>query len=61
MTDEQGFGCHTNTSATKNKIVLLSRHVKIFHNGLQQCFSGFALNRSSTWVTVTKVSLPLFS
>ena len=42
MTDEQGFGCHTNTSATRNKVVLLSRHVKLFHNGLQQCFSGFA-------------------
>ena len=40
MTDEQGFGCHTNTSATKNKIVLLSRHVKLFHNGLQQCFKS---------------------
>ena len=31
-----------NASATKNKIVLLSRHVKLFHKGIQQRLGGFA-------------------
>ena len=42
MADDQSFGCYTNASATKNKIVLLSRHVKLFHNGIQQRLGGFA-------------------
>ena len=42
MADDQSFGCHTDASATKNKIALLSRHVKLFHNGVQQRLGGFA-------------------
>ena len=32
----------TNTLATKNEVVLLSRHVELCHRGFQQCFGGFA-------------------
>ena len=42
MADDQSFGCHTNASATTNKIVQLSRHVKLFLNGIQQRLGGVA-------------------
>ena len=34
-----------NASATKNKIVHLSRHVELLHNGIQQRLGGFFATR----------------
>ena len=42
LADDQSFGCHTNASATKDKIVQLSRHVELFHSGIQQRLGGSA-------------------